>query len=115
MYKDDIKLLAEKEKELENHIQTVRIYSQDIGMEFGIEKCVIVIMRSRTRHVTERIELPNQEIMRTFGEKETYKYSKILEADNIKLAENIGSGQHQTSREYWKRTTSNKPRWLKKI
>ena len=26
------------EKELETLIQTVRIYSQDIGMEFGIEK-----------------------------------------------------------------------------
>ena len=38
MYMDDIKLFAKNEKELENLIHTVRIYSQDIGMEFGIEK-----------------------------------------------------------------------------
>ena len=31
MYMDDIKLLAKNEKELENLIQAVRIYSQDIG------------------------------------------------------------------------------------
>ena len=35
---DDIKLFAKNEKELETLIHAVRIYSQDIGMEFGIEK-----------------------------------------------------------------------------
>ena len=37
MYIDDIKLFAKKEKELETLIQTVRIYSQDIGRKFGIK------------------------------------------------------------------------------
>ena len=39
MYIDDIKLFAKNEKELEILIQAVRIFCQDIGMEFGIEKC----------------------------------------------------------------------------
>ena len=38
MYMDDIKLFAKNEKELETLIHTVRIYSEDIGMKFGIEK-----------------------------------------------------------------------------
>ena len=38
MYMDDIKLFAKYEKELETLMHTVRIYSQDIGMEFGIKK-----------------------------------------------------------------------------
>ena len=38
MYMDDIKIFAKNEKELETLIRTVRIYSQDIGMEFSIEK-----------------------------------------------------------------------------
>ena len=38
MYMDDIKLFAKYDKELETLIHTIRIYSQDIGMEFGIEK-----------------------------------------------------------------------------
>ena len=33
-------------KELETPIQTIRIYSQDIGMEPSIEKGVMMIMRS---------------------------------------------------------------------
>ena len=37
MYMDDIKWSAENERELENLMQIVRIYSQDTGMEFGIE------------------------------------------------------------------------------
>ena len=37
MYMDDINLFAKNEKELETLIKTVRIYSQDIGMKFGIK------------------------------------------------------------------------------
>ena len=35
----------------------------------------------------ERVELPNQVVIRTLGEKETYKYLGILEADRIKQVE----------------------------
>ena len=37
VYMDDIKLFAKNKREIETLIQTVRIYNQDIGMEFGIE------------------------------------------------------------------------------
>ena len=37
MYMDSIKLFAKTEKELETLINTVRIYSEDIGMEYGID------------------------------------------------------------------------------
>ena len=46
MYMDGIKLLAKNEKESETQIQVVGIYTQDIGMEFGIEKGSILIMKS---------------------------------------------------------------------
>ena len=45
MYMDDIKLFAKNEKELKTLIHTVRIYSQDIEMEFCIEKCVMRVMK----------------------------------------------------------------------
>ena len=79
MYMDDIKLFAKNEKELETLIQTIRIYSQDIGMEFGIEKCALLVMKSGKRHLTDGIELPNQDKIRTLAENETYKYLGILE------------------------------------
>ena len=53
-------------------------------MEFGIEKCAMLIMKSDKRHTTDGIELPNKEKIRTFGENDAYKYLGILEADTIK-------------------------------
>ena len=44
-------------------------------------------MKSGKRHMTEGIELANQVIIRTLGEKETYEYLGILEADTIKQQE----------------------------
>ena len=87
IYMDDIKVFAKKEKELETLMQTVRIYSQDIGIEFGIEECVILVTKSGKRHIKEGVELPKQLVIRTFGEKETYKYLQILEAGIIKQKE----------------------------
>ena len=39
------------------------------------------------RQMTERIKLPNQEKLRTLGEKENSKYLEILEANAIKEEE----------------------------
>ena len=89
---DDIKLFAKDEKELETLIDVVRIYSQDIGMEFGLDKCAILIKKSHKRHLADGMELPNQDKIRTPGEMETYKYLGILEADTLKqvgMKENI--------------------------
>ena len=84
MYMDDIKLFAKNERELETLIHAVRIYNQDIRMEFGIEKCAMLVMKSDKQHMTDRMELPNHDRIRTLKEKETYKYLGILEADTIK-------------------------------
>ena len=65
----------------------VRIYSQNIGMEFGIEKYAMLVMKSGKRHLTDGMELPNQDKIKTLREKETYKYLGILEADTIKQVE----------------------------
>ena len=36
---DDLKLHAKIERELDSLIQTVRIFSDDAGMVFGLDKC----------------------------------------------------------------------------
>ena len=41
-------------------------------------------MKSGKRHMTDGIELPNHDKIRTLQENETYKYLGNLEADNIK-------------------------------
>ena len=57
MYMVNIKLFAKNEKELGTLIHAVRICSQDIGMEFGIEKCAMLVMKSGKWHLTDRMEL----------------------------------------------------------
>ena len=100
MYMDGIKLFAKNEKELETLIHAVRIYSQDIGMEFGIEKCAMLVVKSGKRHMTDGMELPNLDKIRTLGEKETYKYLGILEADTIKQVQM----EDKIRKEYLRRT-----------
>ena len=80
-------MFTKNEKEFEAQICEARIYSQDIGMEFGTEKCATRKMKSGKRHLTDGMELTNQDKIRTIGEKETYKYLGVLEADTIKQKE----------------------------
>ena len=70
MYMDDIKVFVKNEKEMKTLTQIIRIYSQYIGMEFSIEKCVMLIMKSGKKETMSGIELTNQESIKTLGEKE---------------------------------------------
>ena len=97
---DGIKLFAKNEKELETLKHAVRIYSQDIGMEFGIEKCAMLVMKSSKRHMTDVMELPNHDKIRMLEENETYKYLGILEADTVKQVQM----KDKTRKEYLRRT-----------
>ena len=58
IYMDDVKLFVKTKKELETLIHPIRIYSQDIGMEFCIEKCAMLGIKSSKRHRTDGMELP---------------------------------------------------------
>ena len=69
MYMDNIKLFAKNEKELKTLIHAVRIYSREIGMEFGIEKCAMLVMKSGKRQLTDGMELPNKDKIKSLAEK----------------------------------------------
>ena len=42
LFMDDLKLYSRSEKGLDSLVQTVRVFSEDIEMEFGIEKCAML-------------------------------------------------------------------------
>ena len=96
MYMYDIKLFAKRTGNPETH----RIYSEDIGKEFGIEKCAMLVMKTGKQHTTDGIELRNQDKIRTLGENDAYKYLGILEADTIKQLEM----KEKIRKEYLRRT-----------
>ena len=52
-----------------------------------IEKIALILIKGGKRGITEGIELPNQERIRTLGEKENHKYLSILEANAMKISQ----------------------------
>ena len=58
---DDLNLFWKKEKQFETLVNTVRICSGDICMEFGIEKCGMIIMKKGKFAKSAEIKLPNDQ------------------------------------------------------
>jgi hypothetical protein len=51
LYVDDLKLIAKSEEELQKQIQTVKTFSDDIHIEFGLDKCAkITFKRGKLTH-----------------------------------------------------------------
>ena len=95
MYMDDIKLFAKNETKLETLIHTVRIHSRDIGMEFGIEKCPMLVIKSGKRQLTGGMELPNQD-----------KIKNARRKRDLQILGHLGGWHNQTSgieRQNWER------------
>ena len=59
---------------MDSLLQTVRVFSEDVGMEFGIEKCVMLVMK-KGKIV--------KSVVKSLQEGESYKYLGILEADKF--------------------------------
>ena len=78
------KLYAKDEKQLDSLVNTVQIFSLDIGMEFGIDKCGILVMKRGRYKKSEGIRLPNDQEIKEINVDNGYKYLGILEADVIK-------------------------------
>ena len=53
LFMDDLKLYGKSENEIKGLVSTVEVFSQDIGMEFRIKKCgVIIINRGKDKLLT---------------------------------------------------------------
>ena len=60
---DDLKLHANNKKSLESLIQTVRGFCNDIGMEFGMERCAVLTMKKGKMANSDGIALSNKTTM----------------------------------------------------
>jgi hypothetical protein len=62
LYMDDLKPTV-KSEELQKQIQTVKTFSDDINMEFGLEKCAnIMFKRSKLTHLQNLVIEANREL-----------------------------------------------------
>ena len=79
-FMDDLKLDGASEDQLDSLIQVVRIFSQDIKMSFGLEKCDILEIRRGRQVGSSGIDLPDDQHIGEI-EKAGYKYLVILQID----------------------------------
>ena len=82
LFMDDLKLFGKSDNQIDILLKTVFTFSEDIGMEFGIKKCGVVILKKGKLVKFDGIQLPNEEIMKEVDEN-GYTYFGILEFDEI--------------------------------
>ena len=58
---NDLNLYGKTENEIKGLVSTVEVFSKDIGMEFGINKCGVTIMNKGKVKSTDGTELPSDE------------------------------------------------------
>ncbi|KAJ7335269.1 hypothetical protein JRQ81_013210 [Phrynocephalus forsythii] len=95
---DDLNLYGKSETEIHSLANTAHIFSTDVSIEFGLNKCATVALRKGIIIESEGIEMPNGQAIK-YHQSEAYKYLGILELDNIKH----GQVKNVVSKEYIQR------------
>ena len=81
LFLDDLKQFAKNEDQIDNLVNTVRIFSEGIKMEFGV-----LTMKRGKLVKSEGISMPDEKMIKNI-EEDGYKYLGILEADGVKHEE----------------------------
>ena len=74
LFMDDLKLYTRSEKGLDSLVQTVRGFSEDIAMEFGTEKCAMLVMEKGKIVMSAGIELPDCKVIKLLQKGKSYNY-----------------------------------------
>ena len=93
LFMDDLKLYGASIDQLESLIQVARIFSQDIKMSFGLDKCSFLELRRGRKVGSTGKDLPDDQHIREV-EEEGYKYLGISQLDqtlNTKMKGKISS------------------------
>ena len=68
---------------MDSVVQTVRVFSEDVGIDFGIgESAMLVMMKGKIVNSVV-LEFLDGKVIKSLQEGESYKYLKILEADKF--------------------------------
>ena len=86
-------------QELDSLVQTLRIFSSSIGIQFGISKCAMIETKRGKVVQNEGIELPNGETIKSLEDKKRCKYLGVLQFDSVESKEM----KDMITREYYQR------------
>nr|XP_027229447.1 uncharacterized protein LOC113821177 [Penaeus vannamei] len=74
---------GDNKDQIDSLVNTVRIFSEDIKMEFGLSKCGVLIIKRGKVVESDGLRMPDGAMMRKI-EESGYKYLGVLEVDGIK-------------------------------
>ena len=83
LFMDNLKIYSKRESVLDCFIQTVRIFREDNGMLFWIDKGAMLLMKKMKIVKSDGIELPNEKLIKLLEEQESRKYLGLLEANEL--------------------------------
>ena len=79
LFMDDLKLYASNDQQLESQIKIVKTFSDDIRMNFGINKCNKVTIKRGNITKTNDVVMDNGDILKTLDQNKQYRYLGINE------------------------------------
>ena len=98
-YMDDLKLFARNDSELTGLLDTVKHFSDDIGMQFGLDKCAKATFTKGKIVKAENIILDVSTTIKELEHEGMYKYLGIQEAEGVANAAN----KEKVRKEFYRR------------
>ena len=98
-YMDDLKRFAKNDQDLKGLLNTVKEFRNDIGMEFGLDKCGKASFVRGKLQETSSINLDKDTAIRDLDAEETCKYLGVNEGDGI----NHASMKEKIRKEHYRR------------
>jgi len=98
-YMDDLKLYGKDDRDLEKLLVTVKTFTDDIKMEFGLDKCAKATFLRGKLTKTSDIVLDDENIIQEIDQEETYKYLGVHEGEGIQHAKM----KEKIRKEYYRR------------
>ena len=80
LFMDDLKLYGKSQDEVDALLGLVQEYSNDIGMEFGMDKCAVLGIKNGKRVECRGVVLPSGDVMKDVDE-DGYKYLGVLQTE----------------------------------
>jgi len=111
LYIDDLKLFGKDDCQLKQSLTIVKEFSDDIKMEFGLDKCAMIALKRGKIIKSQNIHLNEQIVIRNMEMHETYKYLGVNEnddIDNTKMKYNITKEYFRRIRQIFKTELNSK-------
>ena len=80
-------------------LRTIESFSDEVGMDFGLDKCVKVPFKRGRLADSSNIELDVNTVTKSQGKEGTYKYLRVSEEDGIQHSQM----ERKIRKEYYRR------------